>query len=103
MVKMHAMYEQLGIIGAIVSGVAYLPQITHMIRGRCTYGLSLSAFMLWLIAAVLITIHAIAIAASAFILLGVIQITASFIIVAYCLSHQGEYCTFHAKPLKHRR
>lgn len=92
---MHAIFEQIGFIGAAIAGAAYLPQIIHMFREKCTYGLSLKAFSLWCVSSVMITAHAIAIAAPVFITLGVIQIVATSIIVGYTITHKDAVCTFH--------
>jgi hypothetical protein len=37
--------EVLGFSGAALSGYAYLPQISHLVRERCSAGLSERAFM----------------------------------------------------------
>lgn len=59
----------IGLFGAILSGVAYLPQIIHLIKEHCSIGISKGAFILWLVAAVAILIHAIGIKSPVFILL----------------------------------
>ena len=38
--------------------VGYIPQIVHLIKERCTAGLSISAFSLWSMASLLFLIHA---------------------------------------------
>ena len=50
-----------------------IPQISHLIRARCSAGISRLAFGVWLLASLLITARAIAIHAGVFILLGAIQ------------------------------
>ena len=66
-----------GFAGAGLSGAAYVPQISHLIRARCSAGLSRLAFGAWLLASVLVTARAIAIDAGVFIVLGGIQIAAT--------------------------
>lgn len=93
---MHLLFEQIGLIGAIISGIAYLPQIVHMLRERCTNGLSLRAFILWSLSSIMVTIHAISIGDMVFITLGAIQITATLIIAGYTATHKEAVCAYHA-------
>jgi uncharacterized protein with PQ loop repeat len=88
--------ELVGLGGASLAGYAYLPQITHLIHERCSAGISRRAFVLWFIASILITIHAVFISAVVFILLGVIQIGATSIIVIYSARYRGMVCPIHA-------
>src|SRR5262249_7849918 len=53
-----------GFIGAGLAGAAYAPQISHLIRTRCSAGISRLAFGLWLLASSLVTPRAIAIHAT---------------------------------------
>jgi uncharacterized protein with PQ loop repeat len=85
----------IGLTGAIISGSAYLPQIRHLIKEQCSAGISRSAFAMWLIASVLITINAVYIEAIVFIVLGILQILATAIIFAYSTKYQGKVCPFH--------
>jgi uncharacterized membrane protein HdeD (DUF308 family) len=66
-----------GFVGAGLTGAAYIPQISHLIRARCSAGISRLAFGVWLLASLLITARAIAVQAGVFIVLGVIQIVAT--------------------------
>jgi len=88
--------ELVGLSGAALSGYAYLPQIAHLVRERCSAGLSESAFTLWLIASGLMTVHAITIRASVFILLGTLQLACTGIIAYYGRRYRGLACPFHA-------
>ena len=87
--------EVIGLGGAAVAGYAYLPQITHLIRERCSSGLSERAFALWLVASVLMTVHAITIGAVVFIVLGIEQVAATGIIAVYCRLYRGRACPSH--------
>jgi uncharacterized protein with PQ loop repeat len=88
--------ELIGLGGASLAGYAYLPQISHLIRERCSAGISRRAFILWFLASILITIHAVFISAIVFILLGVIQIGATSTIVVYSARYKGLVCPIHA-------
>ena len=89
------MSEVLGLSGAALAGYAYIPQIAHLVHERCSAGLSERAFALWLLASLLITIHAVAIGATVFVLLGIQQIVATGLIVFYGRLYRGRVCPSH--------
>ncbi len=72
--------EVAGLGGAALAGYAYVPQITHLVRERCSAGLSERAFALWLASSTLMTFHAIAIGAAVFMILGAQQILSTGLI-----------------------
>jgi uncharacterized protein with PQ loop repeat len=52
------MPDVIGLTGAAIAGYAYLPQIIHLIKERCSAGISRTAFALWFLSSVLVTINA---------------------------------------------
>jgi len=90
-----------GFLGAGLAGAAYVPQISHLIRARCSAGISQLAFRVWLLASVLTTARAIAIGAGVFIVLGGIQIVATALIMACAARYQDTPCPVHlpGKPM----
>jgi lipid-A-disaccharide synthase-like uncharacterized protein len=42
-------YHILGVIGTGIVLVGYLPQIIHLVRERCAWGISQRSWMLWLL------------------------------------------------------
>ena len=90
------MSELIGLTGASLAGYAYLPQITHLVREQCSAGISRSAFTIWLLASVLMTIHAVLLPAVVFIALGAIQIVAIMTILLYSSRYRGLVCSIHA-------
>src|SRR5262249_1316770 len=74
---------------------AYVPQISHLIRARCSAGISRLAFAVWLLSSLLITARAIAIGASVFIVLGGIQIGATTLIMLYASRYKDTACPIH--------
>ncbi len=90
------MSELIGLSGASLAGYAYLPQITHLIHEQCSAGISRSAFTIWLLASVLMTVHAILLPAVVFIVLGAIQIAAITTILVYSARYRGMVCPMHA-------
>lgn len=87
--------ELAGFAGAALAGAAYVPQIWHLIREQCSAGLSRLAFAAWLVSSMLVTSHALATAATVFIALGAIQLTATVLILAYSTKYAGSYCASH--------
>jgi uncharacterized protein with PQ loop repeat len=87
--------EIAGFVGAGLAGTAYIPQISHLIRARCSAGISRLAFELWLLASLLTTARAIAIHDGVFIALGGIQIVATALIMLYATRYKGAPCPIH--------
>ena len=87
--------EIAGFVGAGLAGAAYVPQISHLIRARCSAGISRLAFEVWLLASLLTTARAIAIHAGVFIVLGGIQIVATALIMFYAARYKGAPCPVH--------
>jgi uncharacterized protein with PQ loop repeat len=96
------MSELIGLTGASLAGYAYLPQITHLIREQCSAGISRNAFAIWLLASVLMSVHAILLPAIVFIALGAIQIAAIITILIYSSRYRGQVCPIHAISPAHR-
>ena len=84
-----------GFVGAGLAGAAYVPQISHLVRARCSAGISRLAFEVWLLASVLTTARAIAIRAGVFIVLGGIQIVATALIMLYAARYKDAPCPGH--------
>jgi uncharacterized protein with PQ loop repeat len=87
--------NMIGLSGALIAGYAYIPQITHLIKERCSAGISSGAFALWLLSSVLVTINAIYIHSIVFIVLGAIQIGATGTIYIFSVKYRGQVCPFH--------
>ena len=89
--------EIAGFAGAGLAGAAYVPQISHLVRARCSAGISRLAFEVWLLASLLTTARAIAIHADVFIALGGIQIAATAVITFCATRYQDTPCPIHLK------
>lgn len=87
--------EIAGFVGAGLAGAAYVPQIFHLIRARCSAGISRLAFEIWLLASFLTTARAMAIHAEVFIVLGGIQIVATTLIMFYAARYKDTRCPVH--------
>ena len=84
-----------GFLGVGLSGVAYAPQIVHLIRCRCSGGVSRPAYIVWLVASILLAIKAIAIQAWVFVALGAIEVVATTLILFCAARYKDQYCHFH--------
>jgi uncharacterized protein with PQ loop repeat len=84
-----------GFIGAVLAGVAYVPQISHLVRAHCSAGISRLAFEVWLLSALLTTARALAIHDGVFIVVGGIQIVATALIMAYAIRYKDTPCPSH--------
>jgi hypothetical protein len=87
--------EVAGFAGAGLAGAAYVPQISHLVRARCSAGVSRLAFAVWLLASVLTTARAVAIGAGVFVVLGGVQIVATMLIVACAAWYKDTPCPVH--------
>jgi hypothetical protein len=87
--------EIAGFAGAGLAGAAYVPQISHLIRARCSAGISRLAFGAWLLASLLVAARAIAIHAGVFIVLGGIQVVATALIMFYAARYKDTPCPIH--------
>jgi len=91
--------EIAGFAGAGLAGAAYVPQISRLVRARCSAGVSRLAFEVWLLASLLTTARAIAIHAEVFIVLGGIQIVATALIMLYATRYKDTSCpSVHLPP-----
>ena len=87
--------EIAGFAGAGLAGAAYVPQVSHLIRARCSAGISRLTFEVWQLASVLTTARAIAIHASVFIVLGGIEIVATALIMLCAIRYKDTPCPVH--------
>ncbi len=89
---MSAAPEVAGFVGVVVAAAAYVPQITHLIGERCSAGVSRLAFAAWLTSSALMTAHALAIGAGVFIVLGVVQVSATALILVFAVRYEHSFC-----------
>ena len=87
--------EIAGFAGAGLAGAAYVPQISHLIRARCSAGISRLAFEAWLLASVLTTARAVAIHAGVFIVLGGSEIAATALVMVCAIRYKDTPCPVH--------
>ena len=86
-----------GFVGTGLVIVGYIPQIVHLIKERCTAGISIPAFSLWCVASLLFVIHAAMIRDPVFIVLQTVNLVAGGIIVGFSKKYEGQVCPFHRR------
>ena len=84
-----------GFVGTGLVVVGYIPQIHHLLKERCTAGLSVTAFAVWASASLLFLIHAAMIRDVVFVGVQIVNLGASWIIVAFCKRYAGQVCPSH--------
>jgi uncharacterized protein with PQ loop repeat len=84
-----------GVVGTGLVIVGYIPQIVHLIKERCTAGISILAFSLWCSASLLFLIHATMIEDAVFVGVQVVNLVAGGLIVWFCKRYKGHVCPFH--------
>lgn len=92
---MNVSVEWIGYAGISLCVLAYFPQIVHLIKERCSAGLSLGAYCLWGIAAILLLAYAIVRRDIVFVSLQSYQAGATALIFYYCLRYRGHLCDEH--------
>lgn len=88
-------FQILGLVGAVVVAIGYLPQIHHLAKEHCSAGVSIIAWRLWLLSSVLIFSHAFAVFDLVFITLQTVQIVAIILIISLAKRYKGMACAIH--------
>ncbi len=86
--------EIIGWIGTALVIVAYYPQIHHLWVEKCAWGISVSTWVIWLLASILLLIYCIV---RGEILLSVVQLTnmASIITTIALVQRSNDVCSYH--------
>jgi hypothetical protein len=96
------MLDSLGYAGTAVVIAAYAPQIWHLSRERCSAGISVRAYALWIGGSLLFLGHAVNINDSVFTLVQVVNVLALSAIVVLARRYSGQLCEMHAQRLRPR-
>lgn len=96
-------HQWLGFLGTGLVIVAYVPQVTHLLRARCAAGVSLWAYLTWSAAAALLLGYAIAARDPVFMVLQAYQLLALASICLLSRRHKGRLCDVHCgRPTSHQ-
>ena len=94
--KTRFVVEMLGIAGIAISISAYVPQVVHLGRERCSAGVSTQAWAMWLVGAMLITVVAVQRRDPVFIILQISSLASAVVILLLARKYRGMVCETHA-------
>ncbi len=83
-------FNYLGFAGTILVALAYIPQITHLLKEHCAYGISIGAWSMWIMAGFLMLPSALSSDALIFKALLIVQIILGVLILVFSYFHQGK-------------
>lgn len=84
--------EVTGFFGSALVIWAYVPQIKHLIQEHCSAGISLRAYVIWFIVALLLLTHAIIIRDLVFIFLQVANTALTLLILIFARKYKNGVC-----------
>jgi uncharacterized protein with PQ loop repeat len=90
-------FEILGMAGIAISVLAYLPQVVHLIRERCSAGVSRRAWAMWILSSLLIGALALHRRDPVFVLLQLSSLTSATLIVFFASRYRGMVCPTHMR------
>lgn len=92
---MSTFFELLGMVGIGISVVAYVPQVAHLARERCSNGISVRTWELWLLSSLFIGALATYQRNYVFVALAVTNLVSALIILSMARRYQGMACSTH--------
>lgn len=87
--------QLLGFAGVALGFLGYMPQVVHLIRQRCSAGISVQAYLVWLSAAVLLLTHALLIYDGVFIVLQMLGSVLDITVLFLAIKYRGRACPGH--------
>ena len=94
--------EIIGLIGAALTVIAYLPQAIHIKKEHCSGGISRGSWLIWLLATILLLIYAVTTNNRIFILLEIVNVIA-IIIILMLIKVYGKRVCHSIEPLIKKR
>jgi lipid-A-disaccharide synthase-like uncharacterized protein len=91
--------EMLGWVGTALVIVAYVPQIHHLYFEECAWGISISTWVIWLVAGALLLSYCIFRSDTLFAIVQVVNITASVTTIVLAL-RSDRICPYHRSAVK---
>jgi len=92
---LHGASQLLGFAGVVLGFVGYMPQVVHLVRRRCSAGISVHAYLIWLSAAVLLLTHALLIYDGVFIVLQAFGSVLDVAVLFLAIKYRGTTCHDH--------
>ena len=91
--------EIIGWIGTVLVIVAYYPQIHHLWAEKCSWGISITTWMIWLAAGTLLLVYALLRRDVLFVIVQIINILA-IIITIILVRRSNNICPHHLSAVK---
>lgn len=91
-----------GFAGIALGFIAYLPQVAHLIRERCSAGISRRAYVLWSLASLLLLVRALAIRDEVFLALQTLNIASNALVLGFAERYKDGACPLH-RPARQAR
>ena len=92
---MIPIFQLFGFVGTFLVAIAYIPQIIHLAKEHCSAGVSIKAWLLWLIASIFIFLHAFDVFDVVFMTLQIINIVAILLIIILATIYKTGVCQTH--------
>lgn len=92
---MNVIFEWIGFGAIALSVLGYFPQIVHLIKERCSAGLSVWAYCIWGIASAMLLLYAFSRRDIVFMILQTYNLAAIGLIFVFCLKYKGSLCETH--------
>jgi len=86
----------IGFIGTAIAAIAYLPQIIHLIKEKCSAGISLVTYFIWVISSILLLINAVSIKSPVFTIFQICNIIAISVILIFGSIYRNGRCPTHS-------
>lgn len=93
---MSLIFQFIGYIGTFLSIWAYVPQIRHLLQEHCSAGISIKAYVMWIISSLCILIYSISIMAIIIIVMQIANLLAIITILIFAKKYQGNFCPYHS-------
>jgi lipid-A-disaccharide synthase-like uncharacterized protein len=95
LVKLLVASQLLGFAGIALGRGGNMPQVVHLIRQRCSAGISVQAYLIWLSGAVLLLTHALFIYDGVFIVLQTLGSVLDLTVLFFATKYRGMTCARH--------
>ncbi len=92
---MSFVLQLIGYVGTFLSIYAYFPQIRHLLKERCSAGISIKMYVIWIISSICILLYAISIMAMVIFVLQIANLMAISIILIFAKKYKGDFCPYH--------
>ena len=93
------MFGAIGIAGVVLSVVAYVPQVVHLARERCSAGVSSRAWAMWMFSSVLVGAVAVQRRDPVIILLQLCSFISASLILLLARRYRDMRCESHVLPI----